>query len=480
MTLGDAAAPSGWAGPVVRCVDVGSTFTKAAAVGLPDGVLLATASAAHDGRHRRDGRDPRGPGRPGRPGRVAAPGGADDDVLACSSAGGGLRLAVVGYERAVTAEAGYRVGLSAGAKVVHVASGRLDPTALDRLRADAPDVVLLVGGTDGGNSEVLLHNAAPRWRRAVRAVPVVLAGNADAQRRGARRAHGAGQRRSGDADRDGQRAADDRRAGPVARAPGDPRGVHPARHRRQAPVRVAAVRGDGARGDAGRGARRRRAARRVGRRRGGRRRGRCDDRRVLGADPRPGGGGAAPRGGRAAVAQPYGRGRPRACAGTRRGSSQRRWPSGCSTRPRRRPWRGEARQRAADPGWLPDRRRRGGNGRAAGRARGHRGAAPARPAAAVRRGADAGKDLRQVRMVVGSGGVLRHGGPEVVQYGPAPRAQRPRRRVAGARARAHGRRPQVRPGGGRAAGRGAPARRRPARRRQRSPGAPAGGRAPQS
>ena len=29
-----------------------------------------------------------------------------DEVLACSSAGGGLRLAVVGYEREVTAEAG--------------------------------------------------------------------------------------------------------------------------------------------------------------------------------------------------------------------------------------------------------------------------------------------------------------------------------------------------------------------------------------
>ena len=46
-------------------------------------------------------------------------------VHACSSAGGGLRLAVVGYERTVTAQAGHRVGLSAGAKVVHVADGAL-------------------------------------------------------------------------------------------------------------------------------------------------------------------------------------------------------------------------------------------------------------------------------------------------------------------------------------------------------------------
>ena len=73
-------------------------------------------------------------------------------VQACSSAGGGLRLAVVGYERAVTAEAGYRVGLSAGAKVVHVATGRLDGTGVAALAASAPDVLLLVGGTDGGNA----------------------------------------------------------------------------------------------------------------------------------------------------------------------------------------------------------------------------------------------------------------------------------------------------------------------------------------
>ena len=96
----------------------------------------------------------------------------------CSSAGGGLRLAVVGYERLVTAQAGQRVGLSAGGRVVHVAAGPLDAAGLRALRAARPDVVLLVGGTDGGDAEVVTHNATrlakARWR-----VPVVLAGNAD-------------------------------------------------------------------------------------------------------------------------------------------------------------------------------------------------------------------------------------------------------------------------------------------------------------
>ncbi len=103
-------------------------------------------------------------------------------ILACSSAGGGLRLAVVGYERTVTAEAGYRVGLSAGAKVVHVASGALGPDELAALADARPDIVLLVGGTDGGNADVLQHNATALANSSLnRDVPIVVAGNVGAQ-----------------------------------------------------------------------------------------------------------------------------------------------------------------------------------------------------------------------------------------------------------------------------------------------------------
>lgn len=99
-------------------------------------------------------------------------------VLACSSAGGGLRLAVVGQERLVSAEAGHRVALSAGAKVVHVSSGPLSGAGVRALREAGPDVLLLVGGTDGGDEKVLLHNAS---RLARVAVPIVLAGNVSAR-----------------------------------------------------------------------------------------------------------------------------------------------------------------------------------------------------------------------------------------------------------------------------------------------------------
>jgi uncharacterized protein (TIGR01319 family) len=154
----------------VLCVDVGSTFTKAALVDLENGRLVGSASTPTTmGTDVMEGVD-----------MCRADLSVPDavPVLACSSAGGGLRLAVVGYERVVTAEAGHRVGLSAGARVSHVASGALDAAAVRDLEAGRPDVVLLVGGTDGGNAEVLLHNASALAGSGLD-VPVVAAGNVD-------------------------------------------------------------------------------------------------------------------------------------------------------------------------------------------------------------------------------------------------------------------------------------------------------------
>ncbi|MDQ4053643.1 MAG: glutamate mutase L, partial [Actinomycetota bacterium] len=98
------------------CVDFGSTFTKALLVDLTAGTVVAAAE------HRTtldtdvlDGYDAC------LAGLVAAdPRAVDAEVLACSSAGGGLRIAVVGNEELVTAEAGRRVALSSGGKVVDV------------------------------------------------------------------------------------------------------------------------------------------------------------------------------------------------------------------------------------------------------------------------------------------------------------------------------------------------------------------------
>jgi uncharacterized protein (TIGR01319 family) len=156
------------------CVDFGSTFTKALLVDLGDGTIVA--GAEHRTTIATDVLD-------GYDACLAELARVDQratsaEVLACSSAGGGLRIAVVGNEELVTAEAGRRVALSSGGKVVTVRSVAQGHD-LD-LAADRPDVVLLTGGTDGGNSEVLLRAARglldAGWRG-----PTVVAGNADAR-----------------------------------------------------------------------------------------------------------------------------------------------------------------------------------------------------------------------------------------------------------------------------------------------------------
>jgi len=158
------------------CADVGSTFTKVAVVDLGTGDLVATA--AHPTTIATDVMDGFNAAMADVTSRL--PPGVDlSRIYLCSSAGGGLRLAVVGYEQLVTAEAGHRVGLSAGARVVHVTAGKLTTDGITALKAAKPDVILLVGGTDGGDAEVLLHNARRLASARIR-MPVVVAGNADA------------------------------------------------------------------------------------------------------------------------------------------------------------------------------------------------------------------------------------------------------------------------------------------------------------
>lgn len=153
----------------VLCLDIGSTWTKGAVVSEA-GAVLGTAQHPTTLGEVLDGVE-----------RVAtALEATEADVLTCSSAGGGLRLAVVGQERLISAEAGRLVALSSGAKVVHICAGELDPAGVRELRAARPDVLLLVGGTDGGDAKVLSHNAK-RLAAARITAPVVLAGNREAR-----------------------------------------------------------------------------------------------------------------------------------------------------------------------------------------------------------------------------------------------------------------------------------------------------------
>lgn len=100
--------------------------------------------------------------------------------LASSSAAGGLRMVTIGLVRELTAEAARQAALGAGAKLVGTFAYRLTRDDLEKITALTPDIVLLAGGTDGGNMEVVLHNAAALAKSAL-ACPIVYAGNRAAE-----------------------------------------------------------------------------------------------------------------------------------------------------------------------------------------------------------------------------------------------------------------------------------------------------------
>ena len=103
------------------------------------------------------------------------------ETYACSSAAGGLRMVTSGLVPELTGEAAKLASLGAGAKVVGVYAFQLTEDDLEEIQRTKPDIFLLVGGTDGGNTEVILHNA-----RALSTIepafPVVIAGNRTAAR----------------------------------------------------------------------------------------------------------------------------------------------------------------------------------------------------------------------------------------------------------------------------------------------------------
>ena len=96
--------------------------------------------------------------------------------LSSSSAAGGLGMVTIGLIPELSAEAARRAALGAGAKVIKVYSFRLSTKELKELETLSPDILLLAGGTDGGNREVILDNARMLSQSRVHC-PILIAGN---------------------------------------------------------------------------------------------------------------------------------------------------------------------------------------------------------------------------------------------------------------------------------------------------------------
>ena len=161
----------------VLLIDFGSTYTKLTAVDVEGEQILGTAAAyttvqtdinegLTEGLKRLEEKV----------GRLEYA-----ECYACSSAAGGLRMITSGLVAELTGEAAKLASLGAGAKVIGVYAFEMTEDDLEEIKAAKPDIFLLVGGTDGGNTACILHNAkmlatlSPEF-------PIVVAGNRSAVR----------------------------------------------------------------------------------------------------------------------------------------------------------------------------------------------------------------------------------------------------------------------------------------------------------
>ena len=157
-------------------IDFGSTFTKLRAVDLEKGEIIGA------------GQGPSTVASDITEGLTKALGDLEGRIgplpdfkhrLACSSAAGGLGMVTVGLVKELTAEAAKQAALGAGAKLTGTFSFGLTKGDIAEVEALAPDIILLAGGTDGGNSDVILENAEKLAAASV-TCPVIVAGNREA------------------------------------------------------------------------------------------------------------------------------------------------------------------------------------------------------------------------------------------------------------------------------------------------------------
>ena len=103
-----------------------------------------------------------------------------DKIIGCSSAAGGLKMAAIGLVEELTLEAAKRVCLGAGAKVEFAFSHHLTSADVKKIVDNNIDIILLAGGTDGGNSECVLYNQRILAEHGIK-IPIIYAGNKNCQ-----------------------------------------------------------------------------------------------------------------------------------------------------------------------------------------------------------------------------------------------------------------------------------------------------------
>ncbi len=99
-----------------------------------------------------------------------------DEMLATSSAAGGLKMTVHGLVYDMTARAAKEAALGAGGIIHFITAGQLRRTDLARIREIQPNLILIAGGVDYGERDTAINNAE-KIRSLGLKTPVIYAGN---------------------------------------------------------------------------------------------------------------------------------------------------------------------------------------------------------------------------------------------------------------------------------------------------------------
>lgn len=160
-------------------LDFGSTFTKAAAVDVKNRKILYTTKTAStvsvDAKIALDQLYKEIE-------QVLGKEFLDSAVkLATSSAAGGLRMIVVGLTKSLSGLAGENAAYGAGAKIIKYYTGALTDEDIKEIEGSPVEIILFCGGYEGGNEDLVLHNAKMLGKSDSR-VPVIYAGNSSLQK----------------------------------------------------------------------------------------------------------------------------------------------------------------------------------------------------------------------------------------------------------------------------------------------------------
>ena len=103
-----------------------------------------------------------------------------DEMLATSSAAGGLKMTVHGLVYDMTARAAKEAALGAGGIIHFVTAGKLRRTDLAKIKEIQPNLILIAGGVDYGERDTALDNAE-KIRSLGLKTPIIYAGNIENQ-----------------------------------------------------------------------------------------------------------------------------------------------------------------------------------------------------------------------------------------------------------------------------------------------------------